>query len=230
MRRYPQIPQPFVLIVDPPGHAKESSSKIHWGMRLFGDSIKYWPYVVYTFKQAGEHGLGKARLQYDLGPVIDQLSGNELDLETIEPVTLEATTKQSTTLPQRCRLHWQFNTPLRLVRNERLQSHRLTPVDLIVAGKRRYETLNYFFGSNEATPARIFQPQEFRVVYDNVHSWGFRRFSGRQRRSIELTGLLGEMVIEGPWGEMGPWLSAAQVTHLGKATTFGFGQVSWSVV
>jgi hypothetical protein len=55
-----------------------------------------------------------------------------------------------------------------------------------------------------------------------------RIIKGEEKLYLKLNVTQGDLVIEGPWGEMGAWLPALPIVHLGKATSFGFGRVEWS--
>ena len=59
MRKYPRIPQPFVILTDPvtPETEQADCGTLRWGVRLFGPATRFWPYVVHTFQTAGEQGL-----------------------------------------------------------------------------------------------------------------------------------------------------------------------------
>jgi len=230
MRRYPQIPQPFVLVVDAPGQNVAENSRLEWSVRLFGESARYWPYIVHVFRTAGENGIGQKRVHFELDVLTDRVSGQPID-ETNSNVSLESRTlvEATSSLPARCSLRWTFHTPVKLVKNERMVSRNIDPVDLVIAGKRRFETLDWFYGVAQNSIDRRFDASEFVIREQNLRRWGFNRFSGRQQRSMEMAGLMGDLVIEGPWGEMGAWLPASPIVHLGKATSFGFGRVEWSI-
>lgn len=232
MRRYPQVPQPFVLVVDLPPSAEPPQTTIHWRVRLFGDVCRHWPYVVYVFRLAGEVGLGRQRVHYHLREVRDAITGSVLEgsqrTRTRQPQL--ARTPTSVAMPNRATLRWRFETPLRLRTNGCLAPQNLQPLDLVIAGRRRYETLNWFYGNSENTPGRFLNPDAFRVRERSLRRWGFTRQCGRQDERMELNGLVGEMIVEGPWAEAGEWLPAISTIHLGKATSFGFGRVQWELV
>jgi len=232
MRRYPQVPQPFVLVVDLPPSAAPPKTTIHWRVRLFGDVSRHWPYVVYVFRLAGEVGLGRQRVRYRLREVRDVIAATVVEgpdcCQCREPQVAPLPT--AVELPSRAALRWRFQTPLRLRSNGCLAPRNVQPLDLVIAGRRRYETLNWFYGNREVAPARFFDPDAFHVRERNLRHWGFTRRCGRQDQRMELSGLLGEMIVEGPWAEAGPWLPAISTIHLGKTTSFGFGRVQWELV
>lgn len=233
MRRYDKIPQPFVLLVGGPERNGKDSARVTWGVRLFGDACRYWPYVIHVYEVVGQRGLGKHRLQYELRRVTDQLRKSTLwppEAGRCSRPAIGAVSDAMSAPPERCKLRWTFHTPLRLARMPR----RLGGLDLILAGKRRHQIMDYFYGSPSAEGARQseerVEAEEFTTLASQLHPWRFQRYSGRQRRRMTLDGLVGEIVIEGPWGKSGNWLQAAPMLHIGKATSFGFGRVTWEVL
>jgi CRISPR/Cas system endoribonuclease Cas6 (RAMP superfamily) len=63
------------------------------------------------------------------------------------------------------------------------------------------------------------------MISDQTQWFEFGRYSGRQDRKILLGGLVGQMVFEGDLKSHLPLLALTQVTGIGKATSFGFGQI-----
>ena len=233
MRRYDKIPQPFVLLLLEPQENGVASPTLTWGVRLFGEACRYWPYLVHVYQTAGERGLGRHRLQYQLRQVTDRVGKAQLwspdRAQAAEPATGHVS-PGTAVQPDRCPLRWTFHTPVRLPQ----VSGRLTGIDLVLAGRRRFQIMDYFYGVSEKERAR--QPSEyvdaddFSTLASRLRPWRLQRYSGRQRRRMTLDGLVGEIVIEGPWGQSGKWLQAVPLLHLGKATSFGFGRVTWEVL
>jgi hypothetical protein len=103
----------------------------------------------------------------------------------------------------------------------------------VLAGRRRFQIMDYFYGSRgkpAEQPYEHLEAEEFAVIASRLRPWQFQRYSGRQHRRMTLDGLVGDIVIRGPWARSGHWLSAAPLLHLGKATSFGFGRVTWEVL
>jgi hypothetical protein len=233
MRLYPAVPQPFVLLVPEPGQRWGGDDELRWGVRLFGGACRFWPYVLHSFETAGAAGIGRARVHYQIESVSDGLQGAVIwrrggDVAA-EPVVRILEPRP---VPPRCRLRWRFLTPLSCRRNG--QSEReLDGISLLISGRRRFEIMSHFYGAPagpaEQRPPRA-EPQDFKILHQDIRPWGFERFSNRQQRRMRLDGLLGEIIVEGPWGCSGSWLHAIETLHLGKATSFGFGRVEWEPV
>ena len=72
MRKYPRVPQPFLLIV-PSGSrlALRVGERFRFGIRLFGPALEMYPYVVQAVVHMLERGLGRERARLDLLEVSD---------------------------------------------------------------------------------------------------------------------------------------------------------------
>lgn len=232
MRKYDRIPQPFVLLVPTLRRSAKTDTRLTWGVRLFGEACRYWPYLLHVYQVAGERGLGKQRLRYQLRQVLDRVANVPLwsseASEMGQPILGCVPTEPST--PERSVLRWTFHTPVKLAN----MHSRLNGLDLVLAGRRRFQIMDYFYGTSAKERAQQsgerVEAGEFVTVDSRLHPWRLDRYSGRQQRRMSLEGLIGEVVIEGPWGRSGNWLRAAPILHLGKATSFGFGRVSWEVL
>jgi hypothetical protein len=233
MRKYPRVPQPFVIL--PPAEQSDAvnSQELSWGIRLFGRATRYWPYVIHVFRITGEQGLGKQRCKYQIKEVIDSLSGRPVwvsdDEDSIPPMVTELE-EMSRPMPSSTRVRWSFLTPTKLVRDGCAVGTDLMPLDLLLAGRRRSDIMRAFYSENNDSPlplSRRVESDEFRVVSSELSGWGFSRYSGRQQQRMDLRGVVGNVVIDGPWAESGEWLRTIEMLHMGKATSFGFGQVRW---
>ena len=235
MRKYPRVPQPFVLVVPGPAEGRDASDehRLRWGVRLFGGAMTYWPYVVHTFETAGEEGVGRNGVRYRIERVTDAVAGEPLATSAgetgAEPVAATLPGDPGEEMPtDPCTLRWRFETPLRIRHGRRLNPSDLDPLALVLAGRRRYDAMEHFYGEGDGVSEEAWLDAErFETVSSDIRPWGFDRYSRRQRRRMRLDGLLGEITIRGPWHEAGAWLMAADRLHLGKAASFGFGRVSW---
>jgi hypothetical protein len=231
MRKYPAIPQPFILHVAPPNTWWGAPSELRFGVRLFGPAVHMCNYIVESMIHISKQGLGPKRTRFNLQAIRNQRDGdiiweegdssiNQVPVHIIEP---KQTDFSST-------LEWTFETPICL-RKKGKQVNRIKGIDLLLAGRRRWNILNAFYGSEENTEAveRI-EDSAFRVLESDIRPWSIQRYSGRQHRKVPLSGLTGKMTIQGPWRQAGNWLQSSTEIHLGKHCSFGFGRVSWKQV
>jgi len=120
----------------------------------------------------------------------------------------------------------QFRAPLRLRRRGQL-IERPTFADLVVAAARRVGS----FLPPAQTPAWDAIEGELLNLARQTPEEPWRgdrldlvRYSGRQRRELDLHGVCGSLALpEGP-GPLWPLLAAASWLHLGKGTVMGMGQ------
>lgn len=235
MRKYPRVPQPFVLRSSW-GDRADEDRRFSWGVRLFGIATRYWPYVIHVFRLATEAGIGRQRVRSKIVEVSDGVgapafwTGDESEWRDPLVQTISSVPAQ---LPERCTLRWQFYTPVQIVRDGKAVGTRLDGLDLLLAGRRRWGVMNAFYGTPleaKDDPDVRFDRSDFVTHFNGLRHWNISRYSGRQERKVELHGVVGEIVVEGPWGLAGDWLQAIPKLHIGKSVSFGLGAVEWSVV
>ncbi|RUL87866.1 CRISPR system precrRNA processing endoribonuclease RAMP protein Cas6 [Tautonia sociabilis] len=123
-----------------------------------------------------------------------------------------------------CRLA--FPAPLRLIRDGRL-IEAPTPADLTLAALRRVRSL----AGSDADPLWSSRRDWLDAARSVPHSpWVGRRldlvrYSGSQRREVELRGVSGHLDLPAGPGPLGPLLAASTWLHLGKGTVMGLGQL-----
>ncbi len=230
MRRYDAVPQPFVLLVAPPGSWEGSEEELRFGLRLFGDACELAPYVVEAFIRMGQSGIGPLRIPYTMERVLDgkgvivyQRGASGLHLT-------HGTAVDTRPLPDgACTVRWHFETPVHIRVGGGLDA---TPsgMDLVLAGRRRWHLVSSLHGVQSEEACVHLEADAFRTVRVGLHPWHIDRYSGRQRRRVPLSGVVGELEIHGPWHLAGSWMRVVETVHLGKYTSFGFGRVRWEVV
>jgi hypothetical protein len=227
MRKYPSIPQPFVLVIDPLFSRAEDARTLRWGIRLFGPATRYWPYIIHVFQMAGQRGIGQSKVQFEIISIDDSISGKQLFSHRSDEVSspsIQSISLGDLSLSGPCSLRWVFHTPTRIT-NKR---GRLDGLSLVLAGLRRYNVMEHFYGGRGSWQSeKRFEVDDFVTEVGNLRPYKFSRFSGRQQRKMDLQGLVGEATIYGPWHELTDLLSALPRLHLGKSTSFGFGRVTW---
>jgi len=220
-------PQPFVLGVAPPGAWYGTPEQLQWSVTLFGEAARWAPFMIEAFLRSGERGIGPRRVPFRLIRVSDVLSGETVFDHASEfirqPCQVNAV---SGVRPQDGVVRWHFRTPLHLRHHGRVQ-RRPTPLDLIIAGRRRFTAMVALHGSGVPLAGVCFEPSAFQCVAEELRDWHLWRHSSRQLQRMDLPGILGWMDVEGPWSQVGEWIEAINCTHMGKHATFGYGSVSW---
>ncbi|RMH12954.1 MAG: CRISPR system precrRNA processing endoribonuclease RAMP protein Cas6 [Gammaproteobacteria bacterium] len=231
LRRYPSIPQPFVLDVPSPGSWGDDPIRVKWALRLFGEAGRWSPYIVETFRRIAKRGIGPRRVPFSIdlirdgnnGRVIWSDNNSNLTVPVMDPIP-------PSDQPLNGVVRWHFHTPLHLrVRGRSAQ--QIEGMDIILAGRRRWQILTHMFGAT--TRPEILERLDhasFKVVNQQLRGWSIYRYSGRQKRKVRLSGLIGWVDIEGPWHRVGEWAQYVYRIHLGKNTSFGLGRVSWQQI
>jgi len=249
MRKYPRVPQPFLfLLAGPPGPGRlpapgrppdrsAAEGALAFGVRLFGPAVAMYPYVVEAVRQMLGRGLGRDRRPFTLQEVTDgrEVLYREGDTSLRPPRTRllrfgaeGPPASGGGTVEVRCL------TPLRLQVDGRV-ARRLALGPLLRAVLRRARVLAAFYGRGDGdieTPSALLDAAEAAVCTAAEVGWRrIRRYSTRQRRRMTLAGLTGWARFRWPAGAPSPdaWLRAAEVMHVGKATSFGFGRLCCKV-
>ncbi|MBC8309300.1 MAG: CRISPR system precrRNA processing endoribonuclease RAMP protein Cas6 [Phycisphaerales bacterium] len=231
MRKYPAIPQPFVLHVAPPDSWWGEPRELRFGIRLFGPAVNMSQYIIESMIHIANQGLGPKRTRFTLHTILDGKEGNVIwnkgDDSIVQTNVFSIEPKNE---PISNTLQWSFETPV-CIRKKGRQVNRIHGIDLVLAGRRRWNILNAFYSAEENTESvdRI-EESAFRVLDNNIRPWSIQRYSGRQHRKVPLSGITGKVTIQGPWQQAGNWLHCASDIHLGKHCSFGFGRVSWKQV
>jgi len=230
MRLYPNIPQPFVLITDlrstcdiVPGHEFE------FGIRLFGKAVELFPYILYSFLEIGKEGLGKDRIPFRINWVSQPAFSSFLYKNGENHLgSLKAETISDHPVALNGNLEIEFITPVKLRVDGKI-ADTITFSELVKSALRRISILNYFYGSplnSSMNPSHVLESSEkVRIASAALEMYEFTRYSNRQKKRVPLKGLIGQMVFEGDWIKYASILRWAQVCHIGKATSFGFGRI-----
>ncbi|MEX5214305.1 MAG: CRISPR system precrRNA processing endoribonuclease RAMP protein Cas6 [Nitrospiraceae bacterium] len=240
MRKYPAAPHPFVL--EPPmgGRTLAAGEPFELGLTLFGRALPWLPHFIFAVERMGQVGFGSRRVKASVLQADGWLDGGSCRIYSADDRTLAATEActQAASLPSgpqvggadhraNGRITLEFVTPVRVKYEERLATS-LEFHTLVRSLLRRIAHLSYFHCSGDPSG------MAFREWIDLAHSvkvasstlswYDWTRYSQRQREIMQLGGLVGRVVFEGPVGPFLPLLRLGEVTHVGKATSFGLGQ------
>ena len=238
LRKYPRIPQPFVLLIEPQKQriTLKPNQYFTFGLRLFGPATTLYPYVIQATILMLKRGLGKERVPFILEKVCDEQgnlifqNGNTF-IATIHPNTLTMDDKVSQSIKQ---IRIAFQTPTRLLVNGKL-SRAPTLEQILRAMVRRVRILLAFYGKGAIpdVPKNLLDATRLsRPVNDMLHPFHVFRYSGRQKRQMTFKGFIGECTYDWHANDINPeiWLRAASLVHIGKATSFGFGRIDYEVM
>lgn len=231
-------PAPMVLEVDQVAARRASPCRddglVKFVVRLFGAAIADADALTEAVSSRQRHGLGAVSRRFDLMAcsACNATSGD--------------TAGAHGCVPDGSEVEFQFITPMSLRHGQRMQV-RVNPSLLIAAARRRSWLMRALHGSATDHPegqmmrgvdhaalpwsvgeARIHASEtdtRFFVSHEDTYLWRMRRRSGRQRQVVPMEGLRGSVSIVGPWANE-QWLADVERLHVGKHTSFGFGQVT----
>ncbi len=238
LRSQRDVPHPFVLEPpqDPPP-VYEPGSAIEFRTILMGRGIAYLPYFVESFSRLGATGIGRGRGRYQL----EEVRAEHPAMGRSEPIyrdgnVLPCSVDLSVTgsdLVEWCRsyapsrLSVRFETPTRLVSDGKLVGEPAFPL-LVRSALRRLSSLAYFHGGHQwDMDFRGMVEEAGRVELSSSDTrWvSWERYSSRQDARMNLGGVMGTAVYEGPVASFLPLILASGISHVGKACTFGNGKL-----
>jgi len=233
MRRYTAAPHPYVLI--PENRARRTvpaGEPFELGMNLFGRGNEYFPYIVQSFRVAGEGGIGRGKGRFALkvvrqtalargGEAVNWREGETLSRKEPErPLAVPA-------VPDTVRLV--FETPLRV----RSADHLVGPGEFAFHHLyrnllRRISSLMFFHGGASLDvdfAALVGKATTVACVSRDLRWREWTRWSSRQKTTMQMGGLVGEISLSGrAVGPFWPYLWLGQWTHAGKGATMGLGR------
>lgn len=235
LKLYPHAPHPFTInpMINGAGGEHHPGSEIRFGMTLIGKAIEFLPYFVYAFVQMGERGLGKGRGRFQVRR-IDVLDGEGAETETVfendmlrapstfldYPLALALAEKRR---PDSVTVR--FKTPLRVKYRERL--HDTPDFHILIRNLlRRISNLIYFHcGQKVDLPFKeyIRMAEEIEMTLNETRWRDVSRYSGRQKKSMKIGGVVGKAEYQGALSLFLPMLVLGTWIHIGKGTAFGLG-------
>lgn len=233
MRGVKTGPQPFVL--NPPLSARrlyKPGEALVFELVLFGKSIEYLPYFIYTFDRLGFMGLGRGKGKFRLQAVAawhgEWQQIYDLRSKTLRDfgfATQEGTAASAVPAPEKLSLR--FVTPARLKVQGKLQTG-LSFRELALNLLRRISTLAWFYmpgASIDWDWTTILRQANDVEMLENKLTWkDWERYSTRQHAHMKLGGLMGEITFAGNMADWLPLLRLGEIVHVGKGATFGLGK------
>lgn len=229
LRKYPSAPHPFLL--RPPADTRTplaAGDETHVDLTLFGHGHRYLPYVIHALEQAAAHGLGKQRGRLTLKAVDQEAAAGWTPIyqpdSALTPIIPQI--PEPPPCPEQVTLV--IDTPLRLaVNNDHVTPGTFRFTHLFGNLLRRISLLIAFHGDGPLTAdyAALARSAEAMALTTSRLRWrDWNRYSSRQRSSVPMGGLVGEITLVGKTLEpFWPWLWLGQWTHAGKGAVMGLG-------
>jgi hypothetical protein len=241
LRTHEAVPRPFVF--EPPLDDKTEyglGDELAFGLVLIGRGVDYLPYFILAFKALGEVGLGRGRARFrlkqvwardPLGPWETLIYDGPSDaLRNVEMTAGIAEIEEAAAALPDHGLSVHFLTPTRLKHSGKM-AHEPAFHVLVRALMRRLSSL-YYFHCGERWEADykglIEKAQMVKTVETAVHWQDWERYSSKQKRRIDMGGLVGSLRYAGPLSDFRSLLVLGAVVHVGKGCVFGNGKYTLS--
>ena len=232
LRTHEEIPRPFV-IAPPPASADEYRRGDHvvFDLTLIGRAREFLPHFVVTLREVDGLGRGRRRVRLAKIEAVDPLRevsetvfvGDEA---LVRPVDLGVTFDECAAVRSPgAAIRVAFLTQTRLKHDAGF----VRRPDFHVLFRRLLGRLSSLARFHCGAPldldfrGLIERAQAVRLVSDDTRWTAWTRYSSRQDRRMEWTGLVGSATYEGDLAVFWPYLLFGQWTHVGKGATFGLG-------
>jgi len=235
LRGVKKVPHPF--IIHPPQEKEKRYSKgkiFKVGLTVFGMEVKYFVFFLNAFIKMGERGLGIDRGKFKLHYVysLDETENQFMIYNAMDDTLdgdafrkLESSKYLNSHNSKKLKLL--FETPARLQIEGKVVSNpdKITAEALITLLEKRYYALSKIFCEENKSEYPLFErPADLRINKNNLRFYHWNRYSSRQKTSIEMGGLIGEIELEGLSNELLYLLRIGEHIHIGKNTGFGLGK------
>jgi hypothetical protein len=240
-------PRPYVFEPRCETETFSPGDPLAFDLLLFGQAAELSPYAILAVERMAAAGLGARRHRFALDRVeAPEIAGGGREvysrargaapsgalsgLPVLPPAAppIPQTSPKPLTGEGGSRAVLRFLTPTRLKSGGRLrEDFRFR--ELAFTTLRRMLEIAHFHASGERVDWEIRpyleQASAVRVAASDLRWQGWQRYSNRQRRSIEMGGIVGMVELAGDLAPFLPLLRTAEVLHLGKGATFGLGRV-----
>ena len=202
--------------------SKLGMNYLKFSVWLYEDAIKDLPYLLSSLKMAFEDiGVGnpknRKKLEIDSIKIANRVvyKDSKFDsLKDIEPIEF---------IPQNLYedVIIRFNTPLRIKQNNRFirKGNELKLNSLINSIHKRY----YQLKALDAPKLNYISKGE---IDTKMHFLELSRYSNRQKTSMNMGGIIGEMSIKGLDKQSSYYIQLGEILGVGKQTVFGLGDYS----
>ncbi len=225
------IVKPYIII-PPEFHGNkyivDRDKELVFEFALLGDAVKYASSLALVLQNIGQYGLGAQRYPFSLRKIVNREEQRILWRRNVYYKTGE----NEIIIP--CRrlqkisgVEIELRTPLRIRRNGQLltEIHFQTLIRNIT---NRMIAITERYGGwvdREEAERLVMLAGEVKTVREDLSVLHLERYSNRVKEKMDFSGLMGSLEYEGELTPFVPWLSAAQILHIGRNTTFGMGKI-----
>ena len=219
-------------IIDPPGfHGQyKPGDELCFQIILIGEAMKYSGELIRALIEGGTFGLGAERKKFVLTEIMqgkqmtDIWKKGQMSLpERAQPETLT----EDETLPECSHCSIALRTPLRIRRKGALVMDLDFPAIIRNITRRMSELTARYGGFVNQEEMQRLQELTLKVqrTSSGLYLCKIDRYSSRHEEKMDWSGLMGAMTFEGDLVPFIPWLNAAEVLHIGRNVTLGYGKI-----
>lgn len=209
---------PFVLNID--YDKRDNVRFLTIDITLIGAAYEYAPYFIMAVIGGGERGLFKERVKYKL--IKTMCNGAEINPEApaiTEPYFYELNGSFHNTK----HITIKFLSPFRYKKGGKY-TYDIDFTDVMTAAVRRLNILSGMYGDGEQI---TYNQKDIKDIRKNLYWKEESRYSARQKTSMLLGGVMGEMCVSGDIDlVMISLLRGAQMFNIGKNASFGLGHIA----
>ena len=202
MRLYPFVPHPFVFETPITNKTDyQQNDVISFRLILVGKGIEYYRHFVLALLEMGSKGLGKNNIPFTLMEIRDQDGNLVYDWEKNQALPLheplQIGVQDSNNGVEKLMIS--LITPLRYKYMQKLARHFIFR-GFFSTALRRVSSLLYFhqdINLNLDFRGLVDQSNQIHVQPKEHQHTRLRRYSNRQKRPIDISGIQGDYIIEG---------------------------------
>ncbi len=218
---------PFVLETDI--DTRKTIEVLTLRITLIGQAKEYIPIVFWSLVKAGENGIFKSKVRYQISDLKINGQNSFADERLKLPKNCLSWKLEEDNILKNGKLFLEFLTPMRFKKNGKYLSE-LQMEEVMQAAVRRLEILTATYGDQEFR--KIGFP-EFKLKEEHSQlNWkDLPRWSARQKQLMRLGGVVGYLTAEGSFSlKTLSLLKGAEIFHFGKNTSFGLGKIKVTFV
>jgi hypothetical protein len=234
IKRLRDIPHP--LLIEPPlQHPRryQAGDRFTFDVVLLGSAVNKLAYFVFAVNEMAKEGLGVQRYPFHLLDVFDDQGHPVFDAETQQiqsSGSIQTIAEFLERHPYQSQARLRFATPMRIKVDKKIQTKDMTLDVLIPQILRRLSALVTFYGpgfDHENDFYALLHQTPWPTLAQRSLRWkSVQRYSNRQKKKLNIGGLIGTMDLVDISAAWWPILVAATVLHAGKATVMGLGQIA----
>ncbi len=241
--RNQQLPSSFLFYIKEDEKDFNVGEEFNLVLTLIGKASEYFPYFLIVLQELGMQGFGLRddkgkRGSYEIVEITDELATEQKIVfsggsnEAMPPLYKKKLGDMFRPAKDIFLMKVHFITPLRV----KWRGHLSSDIQFHILFRNALRRLSALYYLSENIPLQL----DYRSLIsksENIETlqaelgWNeFTRYSNRQKERMKLGGVTGWAIYQGEISPFYPFLKAAELTAVGKGTTFGFGRIALEIM